>query len=43
MNSIKPLLQTLPLEYFDILGIMEHLEASQDYQPTIVVAPASYR
>ncbi len=43
MNSIKPLIQGLiRLEYFDIFkDSKEHLERLKDYQPTIVVAPAS--
>ena len=43
MNSIKPLIQALiRLEYFDIFkDSKEHLERLKNYQPTIVVAPAS--
>ena len=44
MNSIKPLIQDalIRLEYFDIFkDSKEHLERLKDYQPTIVVAPAS--
>ena len=43
MNSIKPLISSLiRLEYFDIFkDSTEHLERLKQYQPTIVVAPAS--
>ena len=43
MNSIKPLIQALSAwNIFDIFkDSKEHLDRLKDYQPTIVVAPAS--